>query len=444
MRNPKGLADPKSWGARVQKEMPLEENGTVDLIELLNDIGKTSEGYCEVWDKLVVRLKGKRDRVIEALAAEGANDTLGFDPSVDQLGASNRDRMLEALEAKGSNDALGFLIEELVRRRKGANGSLKDVGIKMKPFTDRVFEMVWALAQAEDEVEVEMTDDEVKAHIQAIYNEQGSAPATIRRIIEILKESEDVEAIYLADKLASKKRSEDARKLSSRGIDLRPKAEVLADTQIKSGTNAMGLMARRARFEQLAAQTYLEREEARIQLSDKRNFPYPGRRKDLVDANDHHPYITSIYAANYAHQLTAKGVDWIYRPQLFVIDVPSDAGIPQKTIGFEPDFYLPETDQYIVVVKQNRRAGDELGSTAERLRRLAVIREIRSDLEITTVSSEDLALGHETEYHDVRINRSTSREPGENVTTNPGRFRIDSCDCGMCHAAEAAQSAQAV
>lgn len=79
-----------------------------------------------------------------------------------------------------------------------------------------------------------------------------------------------------------------------------------------------------------------------IALKQDRNFKgriVGGKRKDLES-----DYFRSKWEANYARYLNQKEIYWIYENKTFWFD-----GVRSGTTNYTPDFYLPETDQWIEI-----------------------------------------------------------------------------------------------
>ncbi|MEZ4156729.1 MAG: hypothetical protein R3B52_02015 [Candidatus Paceibacterota bacterium] len=90
-----------------------------------------------------------------------------------------------------------------------------------------------------------------------------------------------------------------------------------------------------------------------------------GVRKDLGDV-----YFFSRWEANYARALNLLGIKWVHQPKTFSL----------KTQKYTPDFYLPESDEYVEIKNflsdYSRKRDSEF-------------RELYPDLKLTLILKED-------------------------------------------------------
>lgn len=386
---------PLTWAETLQRESGVDLGG--DLSALFGEIALTAESYRDAWRQVTEILRERRAQTEE------------------HLEQGQLDKAITFFEGK----------------IKAANVYLIALGINIQSPVDRSFRKACALERGV--AEEELTDDDIKVFMQNLYDSNPSAAATIRAVIEILRKDTSKEAIFLIEQLSKIKATDTARLFQNRGYVLQDLAIVRARTQLQP-TTIEAQKARRARIRKLEKLSSMRREQESIRLAEQRGFPYAGRRKDIADLKGHHPFITSIYAANLARQLTRANRRWLYRPKAFMIKVPSTETIPQRTIKFEPEFYLPDEGLYIKILTDRRHSGNMPGSLGERENWLDAVRRLRPDLNICVKHSNELENGEETLRISVKNGERTTSEPGRNIKTDPDSFLLEenACPCLSC------------
>lgn len=382
---------PLTWSEKLQ------ENTGVDLLDLFKEISPTAESYRDAWRKVTGILRQRQAQT----------------------------------EIDLERSQLGEAVTFFERKAKEANAYLIALGINIQSPIDRSFKKACALGKGV--TEDTLSDSDVKEFIQDLYDKNLSAAATIRAVIEILAKERSPENDFLIDQLSKIRSVDSARFFSNRGYKLEDRATVCERTHF-SGDTVEAQRARRVRIRTLEKLSPMRREQESIRLADMRSFPYAGRRKDIVDLNGHHPFITSIYAANLARRLTRANRPWLYRPTAIMIKVPATESIPQRTIKFEPEFYLPDENLYIKTLTDRRHSTKQPGSLEEREDWLEAVRRLRPDLNIVVMYSNELEDDGEILYVSVKDGKKTRKEPGHNIQTDPDSFLLaeDACPCSSC------------
>ncbi|MBI5412244.1 hypothetical protein HZA43_03645 [Candidatus Peregrinibacteria bacterium] len=343
---------------------------------------------------------------------------------------------------------------QYVRRVGGMNPPrlMNRLGVEIHHPLDRGFRLAYCLWNEIDPAE-DVSPGAVHEFIQRLYDEAENAGACIERAVGILEsyavgmEGPKKEVEYLIARLRKVQRTSAANCLRNRGIHLRLRSEVIANTQFKKGNFEGSKRALLHRFERLASMSAQEREEARIELCAKKGNRYAGRRKDIEDRRRHHPYLSSVHHANLARILTRRGIAWNYRPDVFLIAVPEkEKRINERVLYFEPHFRVAERS-YIVLVrsrKDTRRSRRPEENYAPR--RIQVIRELMPAINIEVITIEEMERimrrrdhgGNRGEFETlfrISIRHGERRTlSGDNIWTASDKFWMDEdgCLCGEC------------
>ncbi len=278
--------------------------------------------------------------------------------------------------------------------------------------------------------------------LQNIYNESLTAAETIRKIIQILEsESEDPECAFYAQELKKIKNSDAAKRLSHRGVTLKDPLQVQKHTFIEHQIDPHEVRA--SALKKYAELSTIEREQFRIEQAEKKNWLYAGRRRNEKDMKGHHPFFSSIYAANYARILDKLKINWMYSEDAFFIRVPKEEKrVSQKSLMIEPEFYLPDENQHLLLVPDRRFVNNGCcqSSLPERMSRAKVAKDLLKEKEISIKiiqsevlkATEELA-GAETlpqsEYKAI----GREKNEGDNIQNNPEKFLLEKCPCHKCN-----------
>jgi hypothetical protein len=318
---------------------------------------------------------------------------------------------------------------------------MRSLGIRLNTPLERAFRQACAFSQEVPVTEVQ--EDRVQTFLQEIYDKEKVGARTLARIRDILvkgRREENAEEIdFLIRSLNQVASTDAARRLAHRGVRINGNSPEAQRGRIRKGESVRGVRGRGYRLEELAALSPMRREEERIRLAEERMFPYAGRRRDIKDMNGHHPFITSIYAANLARDLAHAGRRWQYRPHVFLI--PKGDGEHAGRFLFEPEFYLPGENCYVVLLTERRSIGP--GGHEERKDRLRKIQKLL-DFNMEVVSTADVSKGEEREFISVRMRKKKRshqrgkviRKPGDNIKTRPDLFLLplEECPCSICAA----------
>lgn len=373
-----------------------------DIGQLVEKLAGTSEGYQEVWGRICETLKARKETIIAGLAS---------DPDVDEA----------------SVDEVLHYIEDI---RADCRVKLMGMGYSIHSPHDRAILRAYHIARGDSKHTGEVSKGEIKAWLQTLYDtSEGLSGNVLDELLRLLaqEKKKDVRE-YLVTHLRAMDRCDAARFLRQRGVKTHNVAAAKRRGVFISGDRLQGTKARRERTEQYCALSPKEREEQRIQLSNKRNFPYAGRRKGIADAEEHFPYFTSLYAANLARRLDREGRKWLYRHEAMLVPVPGET--VSRNLLFEAEFYLPDEDVHMVIVKDRRQEGP--GGEKERKEWLHLVRTQRPDLKIQTVAAAELRNAEESESSPVRLDGHTRHAPGFNIQTQPEQFLLEECPCVNC------------
>lgn len=383
------------------------------VVSLLRAFSLESEGYKEVWRKLIEYLRARREAISGALTEEGGSEPAN--PSeVDQV------------------------LEQLQRRLEFSRRSMLEVGIHVQPPFERGLMWAYMLSQgASGFVDKKTRDPALRNFSQKLYDQGGNGAGFLRQLLTILEPWREriPEVGYLYERLMHFTPGAVAKILRQHGLKVKSREEASTATRFQSGDRERGQQGAESRLRQRARLSAMKREALREEETGERGYRYAGRRKDVRDYRGHHPFITSLAAANLARQLTVLGQRWLYCQKAFYLE-PTEGG-PGGYL--EPDFWLPNESRYIILISDRRDGSARARERVSWFRQIQKAHpeldlELIDDLHLTRHGLERGAVSERIRAHERwEGGRSYRSVSGPNIATHPERFALEGeCPCALC------------